>query len=61
MPDRTISSGLYRLDRELAVRCLEFLQANDVRGLLLQPTKQDFEPPVHSIDIIGGDPHGYFL
>src|SRR5438067_1478827 len=44
-----------RLSHSLLVRRLDFLQADDVGTLLLEPIEQPREPAVDAVDVIGSD------
>jgi len=57
MPDGVVASVPDGGLGEFLLGGLQFLQANDVGGLLFEPAEQDGKASVDPIDIIGGDFH----
>ena len=57
--DYVVAERLDRLARERLVEAFDFLQADDVRRALLQPSQQQLDPLPDRIDVPGGDAHEY--
>jgi hypothetical protein len=57
MPDSGVASLLEFSNWETLVGCLQFLQADNVGTAFLEPTEEDREPAIDSVDIEGHDFH----
>ena len=57
MPDRIIAKIADWFFRELLVRCLQLLEADDVGLGIGKPTEENGQPAVDTIDVVGGDLH----
>jgi hypothetical protein len=47
--------------RKPVLRRLQLLQADNRRGGLFKPSQKDRQPPVHTVDVVGGNLHAWQL
>ena len=57
MPDGAVAGSFDLLSRKPGIVCLQFLEADHIRGVLLEPAQQDVQPPIDPVDIVGCDFH----
>ncbi|CUX06773.1 conserved hypothetical protein [Agrobacterium fabacearum S56] len=57
MPYRSIACAFQLFARKFIGRCLQFLQTDDTRSCLVQPTKEDVEATVDAVYVKGGEFH----
>jgi hypothetical protein len=58
VPDHAMAGFPNWLDWESLLRCLQFLQTNDVRLRFSKPAQENREPAIHAVHIEGRQPHG---
>jgi hypothetical protein len=52
-----VAGIVYRRFRKILLGCFQFLQANYIGFGFLQPAKQNRQPAIHAVNIIGGYSH----
>ena len=57
MPNRAVAGFPDLTDRKADIRCLQLLQANDIRPCFFQPAQEHRQASVDAVDIEGGNLH----